>query len=252
MIPIRPNRRPVRTIAGAYAIAGSLIGSVATGASAAEWRTVDDLAVAALDPARVESARTGDNSYAVKVEKRLPTGWTARIGLDVATAGASKTAREIDSIAIAIPQYRSDAKAWSTLTIPTTGWLFGGETTLRAQLDPVASSAAFSTITTKTHSLGSDISASLIGDLTLTETGIGSLETVRTWETNRSVRFEYKPTGTALVARGQIVGSDTAEVNTYFSAEQRLTDTLNVTTSLGEIESDAPVLNIGARFTSSW
>ena len=205
----------------------------------------------ARDQLRIQSEKTGDNSYVVKLETRLPTGWKARVGMDMTLAAPNRTAFRARDISAWQPREEPTTVAWSSLSMPAPAWLLGGEATFRARLDPIANSATMTGSINRSRPLGEYVSASLTSDLSLTETGIGTATADQTWEVNRSVRFDFKPTRTALIARGQIVGPD-PDLNTFLIAEQPVGGGLGLSTSLSEIETGDPVFTIGARLNRRW
>lgn len=229
-------------------IRASAIGIAAYAALWAPAHAADRLG---SDRLRVQSEQTGDNSYVVRLETRLPTGWEAGVGMDMTLASPNKTAFRAGDIDAWQPREEPTTVAWSSLSMPAPAWLLGGETTFRARLDPIASTATMSGSVTRSHPLGESLSASLTSDLVVTETGIGTATPDQTWEANRSLRLDFEPTKTALIARGQVVGPD-PDVNTFVVAEQSLGGGLGLSSSLSEIETGNPVFTIGARLNRRW
>jgi hypothetical protein len=205
----------------------------------------------AADKLDVEIKQTGDDSYAARIETRLPAGLQAEVGMDFAAPEPDVTTA-IPDIAGPLAETTEPATvAWSAVSAPMPSWLLGGEASLRTQVDPGADTAGIVGTITHTRPIGDYLSASLVDDVTLTETGVGTPDTGRSWEANRSVRLDIKPTGTALIARGQMLGADRS-VHTYLTAEQTLAEGLGLTTSLSDFETGDPVLNVGARFNRRW
>ncbi|MEJ8574020.1 hypothetical protein [Microbaculum marinum] len=218
------------------------------------------LAAAAGDLTRdrlpIRSEITGDNSYVVKLEAELPTGWNAVMGMDVSVSGVEATS-QARALADEVDPWSKPAApgtvAWASVSMPAPGWI-GGQARLRVQLNPYADSAAVSGSLTRSRSLGDHLRASLSSDLIVRETGLGTVAAAQSWEANRSLRIDLTETGTALIARGQVLGSglEQPEVNTTLTAERPLGGGLGMSTSLGELETGEPVLTVGARFNRTW
>ncbi len=208
-------------------------------------------ATLASDLLNAEITKTGDDSYVARVETNLPAGWEAEAGVDFGVSKANGTGSRPG---LEVPWVQTSERptvAWSAVKAPVPAWLLGGEATVRAQVDPQSDTAGVVGSVTHSRALGDHVTASLVDSLAVTDTGVGTPERGQTWEANRSLRLEIAPTGTALIARGQVLGTDQS-VHTYLSAEQPLGGGLDLTTSLSDVETGEPALNVGARLNRTW
>ncbi len=210
-------------------------------------------------PAMAEGGVTFDRSIRkdgtsdFKVRARLPGRWNSSLGLDLGVPGEA----EADDRAVTItPLQRQPAQpstaAWGRLEIPGPSGTFGWtRTTIDARFDPIGEQGRVSGTVMRRWTIGEALNASLSGRLTVVETGIGQAGGVTAWETERSAGVEFRPTGTALIARGNWSQTDPV-LHGSLVAEQRLFRGARLSTTLSEIETGEPVWRVGGELRRTW
>lgn len=194
-----------------------------------------------------------DGTSDFKVTARLPGRWNSSLGLDLGVPGEVET----DERAVTItPWQRQPAQpstaAWGRLEIPGPAGTFGWtRTTIDARFDPIGDHGRVSGTMMRRWTIGQALNASLSGRLTVIETGIGQAGGATTWETERSARVEFGPTGTALIARGNWSQTDPV-LHGSLVAEQRLFRGARLSTTLSEIETGEPVWRVGGELRRTW
>lgn len=194
-----------------------------------------------------------DGSSDFKVKAHLPGRWDSSLGLDLGVPGEAVA----DERAVTIAPWQRQASqpstaAWGRVAIPGPAGTFGWtRTTFDARFDPIGEQGRVSGTMMRRWAIGEALNASLSGRLTVIETGIGQTGGTTTWETERSARVEFQPTGTALIARGNWSQTDPV-LHGSLVAEQRLFRGARLSTTLSEIETGEPVWRVGGELRRTW
>lgn len=210
-------------------------------------------------PAMAEGGVTFDRSIRkdgtsdFKVRAQLPSRWNSALGLDLGVPGVV----EPDEREVTVgPRRRQSGQpstvAWGRVEIPgPAGPLGWTRTTIDARLDPIGEQGRVSGTMMRRWTIGDSLNASLSGRVTVIESGIGQTPGATTWESERSARIEFRPTGTALVARGNWSQTDPV-LHGSLIAEQRLFRGARLSTTVSEIETGDPVWRIGGELRRTW
>lgn len=181
-----------------------------------------------------------DGSTALSVKKTLPTTWDAKVGADFGLGPAPNASYA----PLPTVQDRNSGTAWANVAVP-------GIASIDARVDPAKDQSKLGTTFSKSLPLGRDYLVTLQNSYAVTETlggapaapAIGSPPTAapptQVWSTDRMVKFNFLTTGTSLAA-----GTTTSTIDNItrnkLSAEQKLFDKLNITTSVTESTAGRP------------
>lgn len=197
-----------------------------------------------------------DGSAAVSVKKALPLPWDAKVGADLAPATNPAMTYRPDRPQQSAKDTGSGA-AWANVTVVP------GLASVDARVDPGREQGRIGTTFSHSVPLGSSYSITLQNSYALTDTFSGTqaapaapgapaaLPPSQVWSNDKLVKFNILSTGTSLAAGTTSSSIDNVTRN-KFSAEQKLFENFNVTTSVTDV--GAPVSNksITAGFKLKW
>jgi hypothetical protein len=204
------------------------------------------------------SARSNPNgSSAVAVKQSLSPFWDTRIGADMTVARPPTTMSELLSEKISnggsLPQ--SSGTAWAAITAPGAGLLWD-KTAVEARLDPGQDQGRLGTSLSKSLPLDERYSLTLqnaynwIQQGTVPGPGLAA-RPLRSYETEQSAKLSITDTGTSLIA-GQSLSSGDDRWLRRFGAEQKLSDDISISASIGETSQGTVNKSVSAGFKRSW
>jgi hypothetical protein len=212
-----------------------------------------------------------DGSAAVTVNRKLPTTWDSKVGVDMNLAGSSPSSgAPIDPAKLlpgATPE-QSNGAAWANVTAPSLGLPIGWDkATIDARYDPLQEQRKLGTNVSKSIPLGERWSVTLQNGYSVTQapqttaTSPAPASTAplpgvaaqhhSTYTTDNSAKLNLLPTGTAFSV-GSSLSSDDEKWLRKFSAEQKLFDGVSVSGSVSETPTGIPNRSISAGFKRTW
>ena len=152
-----------------------------------------------------------------------------------------------------VPQ--SAGTAFAAITAPGAGSIWD-KTAVEARVDSGADQSTLDTTISKSVPLSGRYSLTLQNGYSLTQQGVVPVPGVaaragRSYETDQSAKFEIADTGTSLVAGQSLSSTDDRWLHT-FGAEQKLSDGVTISGSIGETSQGATSKSITAGFKRSW
>lgn len=190
---------------------------------------------AALDWDR--TAKSNGSTYTVK--RTLPVDWNAKIGADLNDADGTRS--EPTPPALATPAKNTGA-AWANVQVPSVA-------SFDARVGAGSEPSKFSM--SRTVPLGSMTSLTVQNSYAETSTAPASPGTGSVWSNDRQVKFNIASTGTTLGA-GNSSSSADGVTHSRFSAEQKLFDKFNVTTTFSDLGTPAASRSITAGLKTQW
>ena len=212
-----------------------------------------------------------DGSAAVTVNRKLPTTWDSKVGVDMNLAGSPPSSGALIDPAKLLPGAtpdQSNGAAWANVTAPALGLPIGWDkATIDARYDPLQEQRKLGTNVSKSIPLGERWSVTLQNGYSVTQapqtaatstapTPTAPLPGVTaqhhsTYATDNSAKLNLLPTGTA-VSVGSSLSSDDEKWLRKFSAEQKLFDGVSVSGSVSETPTGIPNRSISAGFKRTW
>ncbi len=198
-----------------------------------------------------------NGASAVSVKQSLSPFWDARVGADMTVAREPTTMSELLAEKTAnggtVPQ--SSGTAFAAITAPGAGSIWD-KTAVEARVDSGADQSTLDTTISKSVPLSGRYSLTLQNAYSLTQQGVVPVPGVaaragRSYETDQSAKFEIADTGTSLVAGQSLSSTDDRWLHT-FGAEQKLSDGVTISGSIGETSQGATSKSITAGFKRSW
>lgn len=195
-----------------------------------------------------------DGSAAVTVKKPLPLEWDTSVGADIGLPPAPALTYQPDRPIQSAKDPGSGA-AWANVTVVP------GLASVDARIDPTKEQGRIGTTLSRSLPLGSGYSITLQNSYALTDTlwgaptpaGGGAAPGIPTqvWTNDRMVKFKILSTGTSLAAGTTNSSIDNITRN-KFSAEQKLFENFNVTTSVTDVGAPSANKSITAGFKLKW
>jgi hypothetical protein len=194
---------------------------------------------------------------AVSVKQSISPFWDTRIGADMTVAREPTTMSELVAEKAAnggaVPQ--SSGTAWAAITAPGAGSIWD-KTAIEARVDPAQEQSKLGTSISKSVPLSDQYSVTLQNGVNMTQQGMVPLPGVaprstRNYETDQSAKLSIQDTGTSITA-GQTMSSGDEKWLRKFGAEQRLSDGVSVSGSIGETPQGTTSKSITAGFKKSW
>jgi hypothetical protein len=198
-----------------------------------------------------------NGASAVSVKQSVSPFWDARIGADMTVAREPTTMSELVAEKAAnggaVPQ--SSGTAWAAVTAPGAGAIWD-KTAIEARVDPAQEQSKLGTSISKSVPLSEQYSLTLQNGYNMTQQGVVPLPGVaahptRNYETEQSAKLNIEDTGTTLTA-GQTLSSGDDKWLRKFGAEQKLSDGVSVSGSVGETSQGTTTKSISAGFKRSW
>ncbi|WP_407178443.1 hypothetical protein [Bradyrhizobium sp. STM 3562] len=204
------------------------------------------------------SAKNNPNgASAVSVKQSLSPFWDTRVGADMTVAREPTTMSELLAEKTAnggnVPQ--SGGTAWAAITAPGAGALWD-KTSVEARVDPSQDQSKIGASISKSVPLSGQYSLTLQNGYDVTEQGAVPLPGIgarssRGFDTDQSAKLDIGDTGTSLVA-GQSLSSSDDRWLRKFGAEQKLTDGVTISGSIGETAQGVTNKSVTAGFRRSW
>ena len=222
---------------------------------AAPLRSATNSATPNLDWNRTDKT---DGSSAVSVKRPVPLEWSssvdAKVGADFGLAPEAGTNYRLDR-PLPAGKDQSSGSAWANVTMP-------GFASIDARVDPSKDQSKLGTTFSRSLPVGNQYSVTLLNSYALTEqlgrtpgngiTGVGTAPApTQVWSTDRMVKFNILSTGTSLAAGTTISTVDNVTRNKIM-AEQKLFDSLSITTAVTDVGGSAPSKSISAGFKLKW
>jgi len=198
-----------------------------------------------------------NGASAVSVKQSVSPFWDTRIGADMTVAREPTTMSELVAEKAAnggaVPQ--SSGTAWAAVTAPGAGAIWD-KTAIEARIDPAQEQSRLGTSISKSVPLSDQYSVTLQNGYNMTQQAVIPLPGVaahpaRNYETEQSAKLNIEDTGTALTA-GQTLSSGDDKWLRKFGAEQKLSDGISVSGSVGETAQGTTTKSITAGFKRSW
>lgn len=203
------------------------------------------------------SQNQANGASAVSVNRPVSSFWDARVGADMTVAREPTTMSELLAEKSAnggnVPQ--SSGTAWAAVTAPGAGSLWD-KTAVEARVDPGQDQSKLGTSISKQVPLADRYSVTLQNGYNVTEQGsvgvpgIGG-RTTRSYETEQSAKLDIGNTG-ASVSAGQSLSSGDDKWLRRIGAEQKLSDGVTVSGSVGETAQGVTNKSISAGWKKSW
>jgi len=238
-------------------------GQLAADASPAADAKINDKAKAGPKKAadagdmKWSSQSQGNGASAVSVKQSVSPYWDARVGADMTVAREPTTMSELlaekSSNGGNVPQ--SSGAAWAAVTAPGAGSLWD-KTAVEARLDPSQDQSKLGTSISKQVPLASQYSVTLQNGYNVTEQGTVAVpgisgRTTRSYQTEQSAKLDIGDTGTSLTA-GQSLSSADDKWQRKIGAEQKLSDGVTLSGSIGETAQGTTSKSISAGWKKSW
>jgi hypothetical protein len=198
-----------------------------------------------------------NGASAVSVKQSISPFWDTRIGADMTVAREPTTMSELVAEKAAnggaVPQ--SSGTAWAAITAPGAGSIWD-KTAIEARVDPAQEQSKLGTSISKSVPLSEQYSVTLQNGVNMTQQGMVPLPGVaprsaRNYETDQSAKLNIGDTGTSITA-GQTMSSGDEKWLRKFGAEQKLSDGVSVSGSIGETPQGTTSKSITAGFKKSW
>jgi hypothetical protein len=198
-----------------------------------------------------------NGASAVSVKQSVSPFWDTRIGADMTVTREPTTMSELVAEKAAnggaVPQ--SSGTAWAAITAPGAGSIWD-KTAVEARVDPAQEQSKLGTSISKSVPLSDQYSLTLQNGYNMTQQGVVPLPGVaahatRNYETEQSAKLNIEDTGTTITA-GQTLSSGDDKWLRKFGAEQKLSDGVSVSGSVGETSQGTTTKSISAGFKKSW
>ncbi len=183
--------------------------------------------------------------------------WDTRIGADMTVAREPTTMSELvaEKAANGGAAPQSGGTAWAAITAPGAGSIWD-KTAIEARVDPAQEQSKLGTSISKSVPLSEQYSLTLQNGYNMTQQGIVPLPGVaarptRNYETEQSAKLNIEDTGTSITA-GQTLSSGEDRWLRKFGAEQKLSDGVSVSGSIGETAQGTTTKSFTAGFKRSW
>lgn len=197
-------------------------------------------------PVSVTVTADADRNYDVSVGTKAPRWWMPSVGT---TVDFEVAASHSPAAGRARSPGDPSGTIWGVVTLPPEVNALDWDTTVvRVQVNPESRERTLSVSGAKTWTLGKALSASLEDTYTLTHE---EDEIAPEWEAINAVRFEFKPTKTALVAQNQR-SRDDGDWHTSLRAEQQIADGFSIAASVDDVGTEAVAKTILASFSHQW
>jgi hypothetical protein len=215
-------------------------------------------AASASDGLNWSSNAKADGSSAVTVKQSVTPFWDTRIGADMTVAPEPTTMSEVLAQKAAnggnLPQ--SSGSAWAAATAPGAGSIWD-KTAVEARVDPGADSSKVGASLTKSLPLsGGDYSLTLQNGYNVIQQGTAPIPGIagrvtRNYETDQTAKVTIGGTGTSFIA-GQSLSTTDDKWLRKFGAEQKLSDGVTVSGSIGETAQGTTNKSLTAGFKKNW
>jgi hypothetical protein len=198
-----------------------------------------------------------NGASAVSVKQSVSPFWDTRIGADMTVAREPTTMSELVAEKAAnggtLPQ--SSGSAWAAITAPGAGPVWD-KTAVEARVDAGQEQSKLGTSISKSVPLSEQYSLILQNGYSVIQQGVVPVPGIaahptRNYETEQSAKLNIGETGTSLTA-GQTLSSNDDKWLRKLGAEQKLSDDISVSGSIGETAQGTTNKSITAGFKRSW
>jgi hypothetical protein len=198
-----------------------------------------------------------NGASAVSVKQSISPFWDTRIGAEMTVAREPATMAELVAEKAAnggaVPQ--SSGSAWAAITAPGAGAIWD-KTAIEARVDPAQEQSKLGTSISKSVPINEQYSVTLQNGYNMTQLGMVPLpgaapRAARNYETDQSAKLNIEDTGTSITA-GQTMSSGDEKWLRKFGAEQKVSDGVSVSGSIGETPQGTTSKSITAGFKKSW
>lgn len=198
-----------------------------------------------------------NGSSAVSVKQNISPFWDTRIGADLTVTKQPTTMSELLAEKAenggSVPQ--NGGTAWAAVTAPGAGSIWD-KTAVEARVDPGSDQSKIGATIVKAVPLIDEYNLSLQNGYNVSQQGMVPLpgaapRTNRSFDTDQSARLSMGGFGTSLTA-GQTLSSADDKWLRHVGAEQKLTDNVTVSGSIGETAQGTTSKSITAGFKKSW
>jgi hypothetical protein len=203
------------------------------------------------------SQNQANGSSAVSVKQSVSPFWDTRVGADMTVAREPTTMSELlaDKSANGGNAPQSSGTAWAAITAPGAGSLWD-KTAVEARLDPSQDQSKLGTSISKQVPLADQYSVTLQNGYNVTDQGVVAVpgiggRTMRSYETDQSAKLDIGNTGASVTA-GQSLSSADERWLHKISAEQKLSDGVTISGSIGETAQGVTNKSLTAGFKKSW
>lgn len=192
-----------------------------------------------------QTIANGSTSYTVN--RTLPVQWDTRIGADLGVINSSGARIEPQPSALVAPEKNTGA-AWANVQVPGVASFdtrvgMGAEPSTFGVSRTVPIRGATSLTLQDSYAVTEAVAGRPVG---LTATGASSV-----WSNDRQVKLNIGTTGTSFGA-GTTSSSIDGVTHNRFSAEQKLFDKFNVTTTFNDLGAPTSSRGITAGFKTQW
>ena len=198
-----------------------------------------------------------NGASAVSVKQSVSPFWDTRVGADMTVTREPSTMAELVAEKAAnggaLPQ--SSGSVWAAISAPGAGSIWD-KTAVEARVDPTQEQSKLGTSISKSVPLTEQYSLTLQNGYSMVQQGLVPVPGIaahatRTYETEQSAKLSIDDTGTSLTA-GQTLSSSDEKWLHKFGAEQKLSDGVSVSGSIGETAQGTTSKSITAGFKRSW
>ncbi|WP_024514035.1 hypothetical protein [Bradyrhizobium sp. Tv2a-2] len=203
------------------------------------------------------SENQANGSSAVSVKQSISPFWDTRVGADMTVAREPTTMSELlaEKSANGGNALQSSGTAWAAITAPGAGSLWD-KTAIEARLDPSQDQSKLGTSISKQVPLANQYSVTLQNGYNVTDQGAVAVpgiggRTMRSYETDQSAKLDIGNTGASVTA-GQSLSSADDKWLRKIGAEQKLSDGVTISGSIGETAQGVTNKSVTAGFKKSW
>jgi len=198
-----------------------------------------------------------NGASSVSVKQSVSPFWDTRVGADMTVTREPTTMAELVAEKAAnggaLPQ--SSGSVWAAISAPGAGSIWD-KTAIEARLDPTQEQSKLGTSISKSVPLTEQYSLTLQNGYSMVQQGLVPVPGIaahatRIYETEQSAKLSIDDTGTSLTA-GQTLSSSDEKWLHKFGAEQKLSDGVSVSGSIGETAQGTTSKSITAGFKRSW
>jgi hypothetical protein len=197
-----------------------------------------------------------NGASSVSVKQTVSPFWDTRVGADMTVTKQPTTMSELleEKAQNGGGIQQSGGTAWAAVTAPGAGSIWD-KTAVEARIDPGSDQSKIGTTITKAVPID-DYNLTLQNGYNVTQQGMVPLpgaapRTNRSFDTEQSAKLNMGNTGTSLIA-GQTLSSGDDKWLRKVGAEQKLSDGVNISGTIGETAQGATSKSITAGFKRSW
>lgn len=200
-----------------------------------------------------------DGSAAVTVNRRLPTAWDTKVGVDFGLAPAPSPLMTPERLIAGTSASQSSGVAWVNTTAPGLNLPIGWDkTSIDARFDPVQDQSKLGTRFSRSLPLNDDMSVTMESGFAVTHlrsqplpNDLSGGETLNVFDTERLAKLNFLATGTSFGAGSRKSSVDDVWLNSL-SAEQKLFGGVSITGTVSETLEGDTNKSLTAGFKRTW